>query len=113
MQETLAPLRDPRLDHAAILCDLISDIRRILAHPDLGNAGKLKAITEAVDELAPPPAARRDHGGARGPARRGADGKDRAMIMWYFPTDAWMPGEEARSEEDERDDSLRDDGCES
>ena len=55
MQETLAPLRDPRLDHAAILCQLISDIRRILIHPDWQNHRKLARIAEAVDELAPPP----------------------------------------------------------
>lgn len=55
MHETLNRLRDPRLDLAGILCDLILDIRRILAHPDLQNHVKLAAIAEAVDELAPPP----------------------------------------------------------
>ena len=55
MYETLTPLRDPRLDQAELLCDLIKDIRRILVHPDLQNATKLSAIQTAVDELAPPP----------------------------------------------------------
>ncbi len=55
MQETLKPLRDPRIDQAAILCGLIIDIRRILIHPELPNHVKLRAISEAVDELAPPP----------------------------------------------------------
>ena len=55
MQETLRPLRDPRLDQAEMLCDLIMDIRRILIHPDLPNHAKLACIAEAVDELAPPP----------------------------------------------------------
>jgi hypothetical protein len=55
VQETLRPLRDPRLDQADMLCDLICDIRRILIHPDLPNHRKLAAIAEAVDELAPPP----------------------------------------------------------
>lgn len=55
MHETLRPLRDPRLDQAEILCQLICDIRRILIHPDLQNWVKLRAIAEAVDELAPPP----------------------------------------------------------
>lgn len=55
VQETLRPLRDPRLDQAEILCGLITDIRRILIHPDLQNAVKLAAIAEAVDERAPPP----------------------------------------------------------
>ena len=55
MYETLTPLRDPRLDQAEILCGLIKDIRRILIHPDLQNWVKLRAISEAVDELAPPP----------------------------------------------------------
>ena len=55
MNETLKPLRDPRLDQAEMLCDLIKDIRRILIHPDLRNDVKLRAIAEAVDELAPPP----------------------------------------------------------
>ena len=56
MNESLAALRDPDLDLAAVLCQLILDIRRILVHPDLQNAVKLRAIAEAVDELAPPPA---------------------------------------------------------
>ena len=55
MNETLKPLRDPRLDQAEMLCQLILDIRRILIHPDLQNWVKLRAISEAVDELAPPP----------------------------------------------------------
>lgn len=55
MQETLRPLRDPRLDQAEMLCQLIMDIRRILIHPDLPNHAKLAAVAEAVDELAPPP----------------------------------------------------------
>ena len=55
MYESLAPLRDPRLDQADMLCGLIKDIRRILIHPDLQNQVKLAAIETAVDELAPPP----------------------------------------------------------
>lgn len=55
VNESLAALRDPRLDLAAVLCDLILDIRRVLAHPDLQNAVKLAAIAGLVDELAPPP----------------------------------------------------------
>ena len=55
MYETLKPLRDPRLDQAELLCDLIKDIRRILMHPDLSNAAKLSAVETAVDEVAPPP----------------------------------------------------------
>ena len=55
MHESLAPLRDPRLDLADVLCQLILDIRRILVHPDLQNHVKLAAIRAAVDELAPPP----------------------------------------------------------
>jgi hypothetical protein len=37
---------------------MIRDIRLILVHPDLGNAAKLAAITEAVDQFAPPPGPR-------------------------------------------------------
>lgn len=59
VNESLAPLRDPRLDLADILCQLILDIRRVLVHPDLQNAVKLAAIRELVDELAPPPAPER------------------------------------------------------
>jgi hypothetical protein len=57
MEESLAWLRDPQTDHALsdLLCGLIRDIRRILVHPDLGNASKLAAIAETVDQLAPPP----------------------------------------------------------
>ena len=55
MQETLTPLRDPRLDQAEILCPLILDIRRILNHHGLPPHARLAAIAEAVDELAPPP----------------------------------------------------------
>jgi hypothetical protein len=34
---------------------MIRDIRLILVHPDLGNAAKLAAIGQAVDQFAPPP----------------------------------------------------------
>jgi hypothetical protein len=36
-------------------CGLIRDSRLILMHADLGSAAKLGAITETVDQLAPPP----------------------------------------------------------
>jgi len=57
MSESLAWLRDPETEPAlgALLCGLIRDIRLILVHPDLGNAAKLGAITQTVDQLAPPP----------------------------------------------------------
>jgi hypothetical protein len=57
MYETLAWLRDPETEPALgdLLCGLIRDIRLILVHPDLGNTAKLGAITQAVDQLAPPP----------------------------------------------------------
>lgn len=55
MNESLRALRDPGLDLASALCQLILDIRRILMHPDLQNHVKLAAIQSAVDELAPPP----------------------------------------------------------
>ncbi|HMD93824.1 MAG TPA: hypothetical protein VKG80_14400 [Trebonia sp.] len=57
MNESLAWLRDPATQPALsdLLCGLIRDIRLILVHPDLGNAAKLGAITQTVDELAPPP----------------------------------------------------------
>jgi hypothetical protein len=54
---SLAWLRDPETEPALsdLLCGLIRDIRLILAHPDLGNAAKLGAISQTVDQLAPPP----------------------------------------------------------
>ena len=55
VNESLRALRDPGLDLADVLCQLILDIRRILVHPDLQNYVKLAAIQSAVDELAPPP----------------------------------------------------------
>ena len=57
MNESLAWLRDPAAQPALsdLLCGLIRDIRLILVHPDLGNAAKLGAITQTVDQLAPPP----------------------------------------------------------
>jgi hypothetical protein len=57
MDESLAWLRAPEMDHALpdLLCGLIRTVRQILVHPDLGNAAKLAAITETVDQLAPPP----------------------------------------------------------
>jgi hypothetical protein len=57
MYETLAWLRDPETEPALsdLLCGLIRDIRLILVHPDLGNTAKLGAITQTVDQLAPPP----------------------------------------------------------
>src|SRR6266567_3232102 len=57
MDESLAWLRSPETAPALgdLLCGLIRDIRLILVHSDLGNASKLAAITETVDQLAPPP----------------------------------------------------------
>jgi hypothetical protein len=57
MHESLASLRDPQAEPAlgVLLHGLIRDIRLILVHPDLGNAAKLGAITQAVDQLAPAP----------------------------------------------------------
>ena len=57
MHESLAWLRDPETEPAlsVLLCGLIRDIRLILVHPDLGNAAKLGAITQTVDQLAPAP----------------------------------------------------------
>ena len=64
MEESLAWLRAPETQPALgdLLCGLIRDIRLILVHSDLGSAAKLGAITETVDQLAPPP----------GPAASGA-----------------------------------------
>src|ERR1700728_4427196 len=57
MNESLTWLRDPRTQPALpdLLCGLIRDIRLILVHPDLANAAKLAAITQTVDQMAPPP----------------------------------------------------------
>jgi hypothetical protein len=57
MEESLAWLRAPETEPALgdLLCGLIRDIRLILVHADLGTVAKLGAITEAVDQLAPPP----------------------------------------------------------
>src|ERR1700722_1717328 len=59
MEESLAWLRAPETQPALgdLLCGLIRDIRLILVHSDLGTAAKLGAITETVDQLAPPPGA--------------------------------------------------------
>jgi hypothetical protein len=56
MNQTLAPLRDPKISGilADLLCDLIIDIRRILVQPTQNHV-KLAAIAAAIDELAPPP----------------------------------------------------------
>jgi hypothetical protein len=57
MNDSLTWLRDPGTQPALpdLLCGLIRDIRLILVHPDLANATKLAAITQAVDQMAPPP----------------------------------------------------------
>ena len=57
VDESLAWLRTPETEPALgdLLCGLIRDIRLILVHSDLGSAAKLGAITETVDQLAPPP----------------------------------------------------------
>src|ERR1700745_1794532 len=57
MDFSLDWLREPETEHALgdLLCGLIRDIRLILVHPDLGNAAKLGAIAQTVDQLAPPP----------------------------------------------------------
>jgi hypothetical protein len=56
MYDSLAWLRDPETQPAlsVLLCGLIRDIRLILLHPELGNSAKLGAITQTVDQLAPP-----------------------------------------------------------
>jgi hypothetical protein len=54
-----------------LLCGLIRDIRLILVHADLGTAAKLGAITERVDQLAPPP----------GPGVRGAQAAARVVAL--------------------------------
>jgi hypothetical protein len=57
MNESLTWLRDPATEPVLpdLLCGLIRDIRLILVHPDLANAAKLAAITQTVDQMAPPP----------------------------------------------------------
>jgi hypothetical protein len=57
MYESLTWLRDPATVPALpdLVCGLIRDIRLILVHPDLANAAKLAAITQTVDQIAPPP----------------------------------------------------------
>ena len=57
MEESLAWLRAPETQPALgdLLCGLIRDIRLILVHADLGTVAKLGAISETVDQLAPPP----------------------------------------------------------
>src|ERR1700722_17784865 len=68
MEESLAWLRAPETQPALgdLLCGLIRDIRLILVHSDLGTAAKLGAITETVDQLAPPPGAFARGAGGRG-----------------------------------------------
>jgi|GEM_PF-4137979 len=57
MNDSLTWLRDPATEPALpyLLCGLIKDIRLILIHPDMANAAKLAAITQTVDQMAPPP----------------------------------------------------------
>ena len=68
VEESLAWLRAPETQPALgdLLCGLIRDIRLILVHSDLGSAAKLGAITETVDQLAPPPGPLAGPAGARG-----------------------------------------------
>jgi hypothetical protein len=57
MDYSLSWLREPDVEDALpdLITGMIRDIRLILVHPDLGNAAKLAAITEAIDQFAPPP----------------------------------------------------------
>ena len=56
IDHTLARFRDaPQAVLREALEHLITEERRILVHPDLGNAAKLAAIQHLVDEQAPPP----------------------------------------------------------
>jgi hypothetical protein len=57
MDYSLSWLREPDVEDALpdLITGMIRDIRLILVHPDLGNAAKLAAITEALDQFAPPP----------------------------------------------------------
>jgi hypothetical protein len=57
MDYSLSWLREPDVEDALpdLITGMIRDIRLILVHPDLGNAAKLAAITEALNQFAPPP----------------------------------------------------------
>jgi hypothetical protein len=57
MDYSLSWLREPDVEDALpdLITGVIRDIRLILVHPDLGNAAKLAAITDAIDQFAPPP----------------------------------------------------------
>jgi len=68
MTESLSWLGNPETEYGLsdLLHGLIDDIRLILVRKDLGHAARLAAITQAVDQLAPPPGRRA--GVARSPA---------------------------------------------
>lgn len=64
MLESTAGLRlQPPGALADVLIGLITDIRRVLIHPDLGNDQKLTEVFALVDEAAPPPPAGRPQTG--------------------------------------------------
>jgi hypothetical protein len=59
MDHTLAFLREPepRPDLADLMIDFITDLRRLIIHPEMRLDDKLTAIERRVDQLAPPPRA--------------------------------------------------------
>jgi hypothetical protein len=78
MDFSLDWLREPEAEHALgdLLCGLIRDIQLILIQPELGNAAKLAAITEAVEVLAMAPGAEAD-----AEADGGWDGAQSATVV--------------------------------
>lgn len=55
MDESLAPLSDPRLDLASLMCEAVTAIRLYLGQPELPALARLSGIAHVIDELCPPP----------------------------------------------------------
>jgi hypothetical protein len=50
---------------ADVLTQLVTDIRRVLAHPEMSHYAKVLAMFEVVDTVAPPPPPAEAEGTAR------------------------------------------------
>lgn len=66
----------------ALLTGLVTDLRRILIHPELGPATKLERVANTLDQLAPPPPAEDNAPGAAAVAALLSAGADPATRVF-------------------------------
>ena len=93
--ESLAPFRQPELIPGLpdLITDLLTRLRRIAIHPDMGNSDKVIAFLDTLDDLAPPPPTRDPQAAVSKIRGRGAAGLEELLSTWTGPASelfAWI-----------------------